>query len=46
VIEVLLADRPDDVEEAANAMQSQPKIWKRVQKEFDRLTAPKQVVSA
>jgi hypothetical protein len=46
LIEVLLADRPDDVEEAANAMQSKPKMWKRVQKEFDRLTAPRRVVSA
>ncbi|MDQ6800473.1 MAG: GSU2403 family nucleotidyltransferase fold protein [Acidobacteriota bacterium] len=41
VIEVLLADRPDDVEEAVNAMQSHPKMWKRVHKELDRLTVPR-----
>ena len=39
VIEVLLADRPDDVEAAATAMQSRPKMWSRVRKEFEQLTA-------
>lgn len=39
VIEVLLTDRPDDVEEAAVAMQSRPKMWGRVRKEFEGLTA-------
>jgi hypothetical protein len=39
VIEVLLADRPDDVEEATLAMQSRPKMWNKVRKDFDQLTA-------
>ena len=39
VIEVLLADRPDDVQEAVVALQSRPKMWKRVHKEIDALTA-------
>jgi len=41
VIEVLLADRPEDIDAAVTAMQSRPKMWKRIQKEFDRITAQK-----
>ena len=44
VIEVLLADRPDDVQEAVVALKSRPKMWKRVQKEIDVLTAPRRGV--
>lgn len=39
LIEVLLADRPDDVEEAVIAMQSRSKMWTRVRKDFEKLTA-------
>ena len=39
VLEVLLTDRPHDVEEAMIAMQSRPKMWSRVRKEFERMTA-------
>jgi hypothetical protein len=46
VIEVLLADRPEDIEGAVIAMQSRPRMWRRVQKEFDRVTASRQVVPA
>ena len=38
VVEVLLADRPGDIEEAVDAMQKRPRMWKRVQKEFDQFT--------
>lgn len=38
VVEVLLIDRPDDIEEATMAMQSRPKMWSRVRKEFGELT--------
>jgi hypothetical protein len=37
VVEVLLADRPGDLEEAVDAMQKRPRMWKRVQREFDQL---------
>lgn len=43
LIDVLLMDRAEDMEAAVIAMQSGPKMWKRVQKEFDRLTS-RQVV--
>lgn len=38
VVEVLLTDRPDDIEEAATAMRSRPKMWSRVREDFERLT--------
>jgi hypothetical protein len=38
LVEVLLADRPGDIEEAVAAMQTRPKMWKRVQKELDEIT--------
>ena len=44
VIEVLLVDRPDDVQEAVMALQSRPKMWKRVHKEIDVLTVPRRGV--
>jgi len=37
VIEVLLTDRPEDLEEASMAMQSRPKMWSRVRKELEQL---------
>ena len=46
MMEVLLADRPEDIEGAVIAMQSRPKMWRSVQKEFDRVTASKQVAPA
>jgi hypothetical protein len=39
IIEVLLADRPDDIDRAVSAMKSRPKMWKRVAKELDRVVA-------
>ncbi len=45
VIEVLFADRPGDIEEAVRAMQSRPKMWSRVRKEFEQLTAPGRVAT-
>jgi len=38
-LEVLLKDRPEDMEEAMTAMRSRPKMWSRVQKQFDQLAA-------
>lgn len=37
LLEVLLADRPDDIEEAAAVMQTRRGMWKRVAKDFDRI---------
>lgn len=42
LIEVLLADRPDDIEGAVTAMQARPKMWSRVRRDFDRLNPLKQ----
>ena len=38
VVEVLLADRAGDIEEAVIAMRRRPKMWKRAQKDLDQLT--------
>lgn len=38
IIEVLRTDRPDDIEAAISAMQSRPKMWSPIRKEFDHLT--------
>ena len=45
VIEVLLTDRPDDIEAAAMTMQSRPKMWSRIRKEFEQLTAPRRAAT-
>lgn len=45
VIEVLLTDRPDDIEQAVLAMQSRPKMWSRVRKELEQLTALRKVAT-
>lgn len=37
LVEVLLEDRPHDVDEAVEAMQARPRMWKRVQPEVERL---------
>ncbi|HUP62518.1 MAG TPA: GSU2403 family nucleotidyltransferase fold protein [Thermoanaerobaculia bacterium] len=39
VIEVLLIDRPDDIDEAVTAMRSRPKLWSHVRTELDRITS-------
>jgi hypothetical protein len=39
LVEVLREDRPEDMEAAAIAIKSRPKMWKRVQAELDRLTS-------
>jgi hypothetical protein len=36
LIEVLRQDRPEDLETAVMAMKSRPRMWKRVQVDFDR----------
>ena len=41
LMEVLLADRRADIDEAKSAMQSRPKMWSRVRKEFNELTPQK-----
>jgi hypothetical protein len=45
VIDVLLTDRPDDIDEAIAAMQTRRKMWNRVRKDFDQLTAQKPVAA-
>ena len=43
LIEVLRADRPDDLDEAIAAMQSRPKMWRRAQRDIRRMTESAQV---
>src|SRR5216683_5037857 len=39
LIEVLSEDRPEDMEAAAIAIKSRPRMWKRIHSEFERLTS-------
>jgi hypothetical protein len=39
LVDVLLADRPADLEEAVVALRRRPALWKRIHRELDELTA-------